>query len=148
MNKYESGDNMDKFVDKIFCMDNLKLLNQLPDNSIDLIYGDILYGTGRKFKDYDDLPYNKESIYDFYKPRIEQIYRILKPNGSMILQSDYRINHWIRCISDDYFGYKNCTNEIQWCYSSGGASKKSLAKKNDTIVAFGDYQSIKTLFLY
>ena len=41
-------------VNKVYCMDNLKLLKQLPNESINLIYCDILYNTGKKFKDYDD----------------------------------------------------------------------------------------------
>ena len=41
-------------LNKIYCMDNLELLKQLDSESIDLIYCDILYNTGRKFKDYDD----------------------------------------------------------------------------------------------
>ena len=41
-------------LNKVYNMDNLELLKQLPSNSIDLIYCDILYNTGKKFKDYDD----------------------------------------------------------------------------------------------
>jgi len=35
--------------------DNLDLIAEIKDSMIDLIYCDILYGTGRKFKDYQDL---------------------------------------------------------------------------------------------
>jgi site-specific DNA-methyltransferase (adenine-specific) len=123
-------------TNKVYCMDNLELLKQLPDNSIDLIYCDILYGTGRDFGDYQDLPYNKESIYEFYESRVKELHRILKPTGTMILQMDFRISHWLRCISDDSFGYKNCTNVIEWCYSSGGSSSKRLSVKNDTLIVY------------
>ena len=47
---------MDINLNEIYCMDNLELLIQIPNESIDLIYCDILYGTGRDFKDYKDLP--------------------------------------------------------------------------------------------
>jgi site-specific DNA-methyltransferase (adenine-specific) len=123
-------------ANKIYCMDNLELLKQIPNESIDLIYSDILYATGRDFKDYQDLNYCKKDVDEFYLPRIKEMHRILRPNGSMILQMDYRIDHWLRCIADFYFGYKNCTNVIQWCYSSGGASKKKLSVKNDTIIVY------------
>ena len=36
---------------EIYCMDNLELLKKMETNSVDLIYCDILYNTGRKFKD-------------------------------------------------------------------------------------------------
>ena len=40
---------------ELHCMDNLELMKTIEDNTVDLIYCDILYGTGRKFKDYQDL---------------------------------------------------------------------------------------------
>ena len=36
------------------CCDNVELLKSQPNESVDLIYCDILYGTGRKFTDYID----------------------------------------------------------------------------------------------
>lgn len=41
-------------LNKVYCMDNLELLKQLEDESIDLIYCDILFNTGKRFKDYND----------------------------------------------------------------------------------------------
>ena len=35
--------------------DNLELMKTIESDTIDLIYCDILYGTGRKFADYQDL---------------------------------------------------------------------------------------------
>jgi site-specific DNA-methyltransferase (adenine-specific) len=111
-------------------------MKQLDSNSIDLIYSDILYGTGRDFEDYKDLPNDKKSIYDFYSPRIEQMHRILNNTGTLALQMDYRISHWIRDICDKFFGYKNCINVVQWQYSSGGSSKHKLSQKNDEIIIY------------
>ncbi len=117
-------------------MDNLELLKELPSESIDLIYSDILYATGRKFDDYEDLKYDKETVYKFYISRITEMQRILKSSGTLALQMDCRISHWLRQICDDIFGYKNCSNVIQWCYSSGGSSKHSLSQKNDEIIVY------------
>ena len=123
-------------LNKVYCMDNLELLKQMKSESVNLIYCDILYATGRDFKDYKDLSYDKKTVEDFYFPRIEEMHRILKNNGTLILQMDYRISHWLRCICDEYFGYKNCTNVIEWSYSSGGSSKRRLSQKNDTLIVY------------
>jgi adenine-specific DNA-methyltransferase len=101
-------------LNKVYCMDNLELLKQLPDNYIDLIYCDILYGTGRNFGDYQDLKCDREVIEDHYLPRIKEMYRVLKDTGSIYLQMDTRINHWMRCLMDDVFGYDNFRREIIW----------------------------------
>ena len=41
-------------INKVYCIDNLELLKQLPNNSINLIYCDILFNTGKSFSCYDD----------------------------------------------------------------------------------------------
>ena len=43
-----------EYINRLFNEDNLELLEQLPNESIDLIYCDILYNTGKNFKDYND----------------------------------------------------------------------------------------------
>ena len=98
-------------------------MKTIESNTIDLIYCDILYGTGRKFKDYQDLKPIRSDIESHYIPRIKEMHRILKPTGSIYLQMDWRINHWIRCLMDNVFGYSNFRNDIIWNYQ--GSWKKS-----------------------
>ncbi len=116
--------------------DNLDLMREMKDNTVDLIYCDILYGTGRKFKDYQDLKPKREVIEGHYIPRIKEMHRILKDNGSIYLQMDTKINHWIRCILDDIFGYDNFLNEIVWWYKTGGSSKTKFSEKHDLIMLY------------
>lgn len=120
----------------IQCCDNLDLLSQIDDNTVDLIYCDILYGTGRKFKDYQDLKPKRDIIKDHYIPRIKEMRRVLKDTGSIYLQMDTKINHWIRCVMDDIFGYDKFRNEIIWRYKSAGFSKKKYSAKHDVILYY------------
>jgi len=117
-------------------MDNLELLKQLPDNYIDLIYCDILYGTGRNFGGYKDLKCDRKVIEEHYIPRITEMHRVLKNTGSIYLQMDTRINHWVRCIMDDIFGYEHFINEIVWCYTVLKKEGKSFPKKHDIILYY------------
>ena len=64
-------------INKLYCMDNLKLLKQIPDESINIIYNDILYNTGKKFKDYDDNLGTPQEAIEWYKPRFKEMIRIL-----------------------------------------------------------------------
>jgi len=120
----------------LYQCDNLDLMKSLPDNYIDLIYCDILYGTGRSFKDYKDLKADKEIIANHYIPRIIEMRRLLKDTGSIYLQMDTRINHWLRIICDDIFGYNNFKNELSWCYRSAGFKKDSYSPKHDVILFY------------
>lgn len=121
---------------RLYHCDNLELLDILPNNHIDLIYCDILYGTGRNFGDYQDLKSEKQIIDEHYIPRINEMYRVLKDTGSIYLHCDWRISHWIRMIMDDVFGYDNFRNEIIWKYGLGGSSNKQFARKHDNILFY------------
>lgn len=119
-----------------FLSDNMELMKTIESNTIDLIYCDILYGTGRKFKDYQDLKPNRIEIENHYIPRLKEMHRILKPTGSIYLQMDTKINHWVRCIMDDIFGYERMLNEIIWCYRSQGFNKNKWSEKHDVILLY------------
>lgn len=121
---------------ELHCMDNLELMKTIEDNTVDLIYCDILYGTGRKFKDYQDLKPIRSEIEAHYIPRLKEMHRILKPTGSIYLQMDTKINHWLRCIMDDIFGYDNFRNEIVWKYGLGRSSDRQFGKRHDTILFY------------
>ena len=125
--------NGEGFLDLRIC-DNLELMAEIKDNTIDLIYCDILYGTGRRFADYQDLKPIRSEIESHYIPRIKEMHRILKPTGSIYLQMDWRISHWVRCMMDDIFGYDNFKNTIVWCYGAGGGhGKKYFRRTHDDI---------------
>jgi DNA modification methylase len=120
----------------IFCCDNLELMTEIPNNTIDLIYCDILYGTGRKFADYQDLKPIRSEIESHYIPRLKEMHRVLKSTGSIYLQMDTKIDHWVRCIMDDIFGYERFLNQIIWCYRSQGFNKNKWSEKHDVILLY------------
>ena len=145
---------IDRITEQPFCqtrvmcraVDNLELLLSQPDESVDLIYCDILYGTGRNFGDYQDLKPIRSEIETHYISRIKEMHRVLKSTGSIYLQMDSRISHWVRCILDDIFAYGNFRNELIWCYNTGGKSKKWFSKKHDNILWYS--KSSKYIFNY
>jgi len=116
--------------------DNLELMAEMEDSTVDLIYCDILYGTGKDFMDYKDLYPIREIIEEHYKPRIKEMHRILKDTGSIYLQMDYKINHWVRCIMEDVFGYDNFKNEIVWSYRKWVATKDNYSNTHDNILFY------------
>jgi len=119
------------------CCDNLELLKSQPNESVNMIYCDILYGTGRNFGDYQDLKPIRSEIESHYLPRLIEMKRVLKQNGSIYLQMDTRINHWMRILMDKVFGYDNFRNEIVWCYGAGDVNAKNrFCKVSDRILFY------------
>lgn len=113
---------------RIECCDNLQFMQSLDSESIDLIYCDILYGTGRNFGDFKDLKPIRSEIEAHYLPRLKEMHRLLKPTGSIYLQMDWHIDHWIRCMMDDIFNYMNFENQIIWAFENP-SGYKSIANK-------------------
>ena len=105
---------IDRITEQPFCqtrvmcraVDNLELLKSQPNESVNMIYCDILYGTGRNFGDYQDLKPIRSEIESHYLPRLIEMKRVLKQNGSIYLQMDEKISHWIRILMDDVLGMK------------------------------------------
>ena len=123
-------------LNKVYCMDNLELLNQLTDESIDLIYCDILYNTGKKFKDYNDNLGTPQEAIEWYRPRLIEMKRVLKDSGTIVLQMDYRLVHYMKVEMDKHF---NFINHIVWKrFSPAGGKIKSdgFAKNIDDILVF------------
>ena len=123
-------------TNNVYCCDNIELLTSLKSDCINLIYCDILYGTGKTFKDYKDLPPEYDKIKNHYIPRLHEMKRVLSDNGTIYLQMDLRIVHWIRVIMDMVFGYENFRNQIVVKFNIGGRGKKEFAKKHDYIIVY------------
>lgn len=123
-------------LNKVYCMDNLELLKQIDDNSVDLIYCDILYNTGKKFKDYNDNLGTPQQAIEWYSPRFKEMKRILKDTGSIFIQCDYHLSHYIKVELDSTFPI--FINEIIWCYPKGikNSTRKEI-NNHDVIFRYG-----------
>lgn len=102
------------FTNKLFLIDNLELLKSLPSNSIDLIFCDILYNTGKTFDDYEDKLGNAKEAMEWYEPRLNEMWRVIKDTGAVYLHCNYRLVHYLRVKLDEVFGIDSYRNEIIW----------------------------------
>ena len=68
--------------------------------------------------------------------RIIELHRILKSTGSFYLHCDPTASHYLKGLLDIVFGKKNFRNEIIWCYSNSGRTKKRFAVKHDIILFY------------
>ena len=67
--------------------------------------------------------------------RLREIDRVLRPTGSLFLHCDPTASHYLKLLLDAEFdspggGFRN---EIVWCYSHGGRSRKWFGRKHDII---------------
>ncbi len=131
--------------DHLILGDNLPLLEAQADASIDLIYIDPPFGTGSLRKGralsgstevaaYKDVPNDPDQFVTWIWPRLEHCRRTLAKHGSLFVHLDYRAVHYVKVALDRLFGRPRFVNEIIWCYSVGGKSKRTFARKHDTIL--------------
>ena len=68
--------------------------------------------------------------------RLLEMHRLLEPTGSLYLHCDPTASHYLKLLLDAIFGKECFRNEFIWYYGGGGASKKTWAKKHDTILFY------------
>ena len=128
----------------IYCGDNLEILSQFPDKSVDLIYADppffsnrhyeIIWDDGAEIRAFEDRWKGGIAHYvRWMKLRLVQCHRVLKDTGSMYLHCDWHANAHLRILMDEIFGGENFQNEIIWCYSGPTNVKNYYPRKHDNI---------------
>jgi site-specific DNA-methyltransferase (adenine-specific) len=143
--------------------DNLAVLRAMSDASVDLVYIDPPFNTGKAQRKtrtkttpsetgdrtgFGGRRYSTElgtttaylDIFDdymgFIEPRLREAYRVLKPTGSFYLHLDYREVHYCKVLMDQIFGRDCFQNEIIWAYDYGGRPKNRWPAKHDNILYY------------
>ncbi len=106
----------------IYHGDNLEGLKLIPSNSVDLIYLDPPFFSGRNYskgfleegnkQEFSDNWENLKDYLSFIKNRVEELHRVIKEDGALYFHCDWHASHYIKIILDNIFGYENFRNEI------------------------------------
>ncbi len=70
-------------------------------------------------------------------PRLVELHRILKPDGSIYLHCDPTASHYLRMLLDGTFGHRNFLNEIIWKRTSAHSGTKRWGPVHDVILFYG-----------
>lgn len=125
----------------------LDVLSSIAENSIDMIYVDPPFGTGkvqclaRKKGDSTAEPIRYEDPNRDYmawlKPHLLEFRRVLKQTGTLYLHLDHHWVHRVKVMLDDeVFGEECFLNEIIWAYDFGGRGKRCWPKKHDSVLVY------------
>lgn len=144
----------------IYHGDNLPVLRELPEETVNLIYIDPPFNTGKvqrrtqistirdedgdrtgfQGKRYRTVKLGSKAYSDlfddylaFLEPRLVEARRLLAEDGSLFFHIDYREAHYCKILLDLIFGRESFMNEIIWAYDYGARSKTKWPAKHDTI---------------
>ena len=68
--------------------------------------------------------------------RLQELYRVLKPTGSIYLHCDPTASHYLKLVMDAVFGVKSFQNEIIWCYTAPTNTRTNFPKKHDILFRY------------
>jgi len=143
--------------------DNLAIMAQLADASMQLVYLDPPFNTGRAqrrattrstrdpqgthlgfagtsytrtveaLRSYDDT---FADYWAFLAPRLIEAHRLLRDDGTLYLHLDWREAHYAKVALDALFGRECFLNELIWAYDYGAKSRRRWPTKHDTILVY------------
>ena len=107
--------NIAHYLNQVFLKDVLDLLKELPDKSIDMVYGDPDYNVGVK---YGDKSYTKtfDEYIEWYIELAKESLRVLKDTGNMFLVNYPKQNAYLRVRYLDEACYE--VAEYVWVYNT------------------------------
>jgi DNA modification methylase len=129
---------------RLFFGDCLHVMRMLPSESLDLIYIDppffsgrnynIIFGDKNEIRSFSDIWEGGMPGYLIWlNARLYEMKRLLKPTGSIFVHLDWHASHYVKVELDKLFGSENFRNEIVWCYRGGGVPKDQFARKHDVV---------------
>jgi adenine-specific DNA-methyltransferase len=129
----------------LYAGDCTNLLRSIPDESVDLVITSPPYCMGKAYEDpHDDI----ETFRKSHEIIFPEIYRVLKPGGSICWQVGYHVNNSVMSPLD-FFVYEIFTrnnnkleyplllrNRIIWTFGHGLNSTKRFSGRHETILWF------------
>ena len=106
---------MEDIKNKVFNEDVLKVLKKIPDNTIDMVYGDPDYNVGIK---YGVRSYTKsfDEYIEWYIELVKESFRVLKDSGNMFLINYPKQNAHLRVKYLDEVCYE--VSDYVWVYNT------------------------------
>lgn len=114
----------------------IDFLRREPDCKYDFIYIDPPYYCQRNFGQFDDRWDSMDDYIAMLNATFLESKRVLKDHGNICVHVDWHAAHHVRLSLERAFGMDNFRNEIIWCYSSGGASKRHFSRKHDNLFVY------------
>ena len=133
---------------RLFWGDNLHVMRQLPSETIDLIYIDppffsgrhynVIFGDQNELRSFSDIWEGGMPGYLIWlNARLYEMKRLLKKTGTIYIHLDWHAAHYVKVELDKIFGHDNFMNEVVWHYKSfHGNVKRYFPKKHDTLLAY------------
>lgn len=106
---------IENYLNKVFLKDVSELLKELPDKSVDMVYGDPDYNVGVKYGD-KSYTRNFDEYIEWYTKLAKESLRVLKDTGNMFLINYPKQNAYLRVRYLDEACYE--VSDYVWVYNT------------------------------
>lgn len=125
----------------VWAGDGLAAMAACPDGSFDALYFDPPFFTGKPKTasrgQYSDTWPSMEAYLSWFRPWIEESYRLLKNDGWVWIHLDWHAVHHVKVLADDVFGAGQFRNEIVWHYTGRRTpADHRFNQKHDTLLLY------------
>lgn len=128
----------DIFDNRLIFGDNLlalKALEQEFAGKVNCVFIDPPYNTGAAFEHYDDGV--EHSLWlSLIRERLEILWRLLDPNGSLWITIDDHECHYLKVLCDEVFGRQCFLTSIAWEKDKGRRSDTDISSAHDHILVY------------
>lgn len=125
---------------RVCTADWLDLARGLSRGSVDLLYADPPFNTGRaragRGGRFADSWGSAEEHVAWLRERVAATLPALKESACILLHLDDRASHRARVMLDELLGADRFVNHIVWAYGLGGSSARRFARKHDDILFY------------
>ncbi len=122
-----------KYRNSVVNEDVLKVLKKLPDNCLDMVYGDPDYNVGIVYAGGEKHRKAWQSYIAWYSELAKESLRVLKPEGNLFLLNYPKQNSYLRVNFLDEAAYE--VHDYAWVYNTNvGHSKKRFTTAHRSIL--------------
>ena len=133
-----------KYLNKIIQGDCLKLLKEIPDNSVDMTFADPPFNLKKKYNGYKDSLEFKEYI-DWCDKWISEMVRVTKPTGSIFV---HNIPKWLTFYVKLLNEHANFKHWIAWNAPSSPMGKSLQPGHYGILFYVKETKQTKTMDIY
>ncbi|KAA3604719.1 MAG: site-specific DNA-methyltransferase [Calditrichaeota bacterium] len=123
---------LEKIRNRIFNKDVIEILKSIPDNSLDMVYGDPDYNVGIN---YSGRNYTQkwDDYINWYGELTQECMRVLKPTGNLFMMNYPKQNAYLRVKFLDEIAFD--VNEYVWVYNTNvGHSNRKFTTAHRSIL--------------
>lgn len=117
-------------LDSIICGDSLDVLRKIAPNSVNLVIADPPYNRDKTFNEYQSSLMNAGSYADWSQQWLAELHRILKPNGTLYVCSDWQSSSAVQAACEEYFIIQN---RITWEREKGRGALRNWKNASEDI---------------